>query len=237
MSSCLKNKELNHDNNKGVGFFITLEGGEGSGKSVQCAKLCERLTAEFPARLIVRTREPGGAPGAELIRQILLTGDVDRWLPVSELLLFYAARYDHWRRVILPALEKGGIVVCDRFFDSSVVYQGRGLGLPEKFFRALHEMFEDCAQRSFVPDRTYVLDIDPIEGIARSKTRILGDAKKNLAELEDRFERIDIDFHVRVREGYHDILRNEPERCVNIDASQQIDDVHEEIWRDVVKVV
>ncbi|MDR1907912.1 MAG: dTMP kinase [Holosporales bacterium] len=216
-----------------AGLFITLEGGEGSGKSVQCAKLCDRLKQHFSELLTVKTREPGGSPGAESIRQILLTGETDRWLPVSELLLFYAARYDHWKRTILPALERGGVVVCDRFFDSSIVYQGYARGLPESFFDAIHKIFDEAEkERCFVPDRTYILDIDPVEGVARSNRRI-----SSVEVKEDRFERINMEFHQKVREGYFDILRKNSARCKKIDASRSIEDIHEDIWEDAVELL
>jgi dTMP kinase len=215
------------------GLFITLEGGEGSGKSVQSSKLYEKLTQCYGDQHAVRTREPGGSMGAELIRNMLLTGEVDRWFPVSEMLLFYAARYDHWRRTILPALLHGKIVICDRFFDSSVVYQGGGHGIPRKFFDAIHEMFEDTdSARSFFPDRTYVLDIEPHEGVTRSNTRI-----SQSAEHEDRFERIDITFHQKVRNEYLMILKENPDRCVKIDASQSIEQIHNDIWQDFTAVL
>ncbi|MDR1207804.1 MAG: dTMP kinase [Holosporales bacterium] len=215
------------------GFFITLEGGEGSGKSVQCSKLYERLMQCYGSQSVVKTREPGGSAGAELIRNMLLTGEVDRWFPVSEMLLFYAARYDHWRRTILPTLLRGGIVICDRFFDSSVVYQGGGHGIPRKYFDAIHEMFEDIdSERSFFPDRTYVLDIEPHEGVARSNARI-----SQSVEQEDRFERIDIAFHQKVRHEYLAILDKNPARCVKIDASQSIEQIHHDIWQDLTSVL
>jgi dTMP kinase len=211
---------------KSHSLFVTFEGGEGSGKSVQCAKLHERFVQTFPDTLAVRTREPGGSSGAEMIRHMLLTGENERWYPVSEVLLFYAARYDHWRRTILPILLQGGVVFCDRFFDSSVVYQGEGRGISANFFEVIHEMFNDPT-RSFVPDRTYVLDIDPIEGVNRSKTRI-----SQQTEKEDRFECIDIEFHHRIRQGYLQILKRNPTRCVKIEGNRSVEDIHDEIWND-----
>ncbi|MDR0630955.1 MAG: dTMP kinase [Holosporales bacterium] len=214
------------------GLFITLEGGEGSGKSVQCSKLYERLVQRYGDQLVIKTREPGGSTGAELIRKMLLTGEVDRWFPMSEMLLFYAARYDHWRRTILPTILRGGIVVCDRFFDSSVVYQGGGRGIPRKFFHAIHAMFAEIdSEHPFLPDRTYILDIDPRRGVTRSNKRISQFAEKD--EKEDRFERIDIAFHEKVREEYFAVLEENPLRCVKIDAGQSIEQIHEDIWQDV----
>lgn len=217
------------------GLFITFEGGEGSGKSVQCAKLFTRLQAAGTGRPLLKTREPGGAPGAELIRPLLLTGDKDRWLPVSEALLFYAARYDHWKRAILPVLENDGIVLCDRFFDSSRVYQGLGRGLPSTFFDTLHQMFAKAdsnavSQHTFQPDRTYILDIDPRVGIERSNLR---QKDVDRSKKEDRFEQIDLSFHENVRQGYIALAQKEPERCRLISADQPVDVLHEILWKDV----
>ncbi|MDR2464600.1 MAG: dTMP kinase [Holosporales bacterium] len=225
-------------NKNKCGLFITFEGGDGSGKSGQSDMLFSRLTDAYPNILITKTREPGGSEGAELIRKMLLVGDPDRWYPVSEMLLFYAARYDNWRRRILPALMQNGIVICDRFFDSSIVYQGFGLGLPEKFFNAIHEMFDlpvasSCQQaRSFIPDRTYILDIDPVKGISRSNIRQVDDAEK-----EDRFEQIDINFHEKIRHGYLKICEQNPERCILIDASMSVEQIHESIWNDIKRYI
>lgn len=222
------------------GLFITFEGGEGSGKSVQCARLLERLR-EFVSedakhdRPLLKTREPGGSPGAELIRPLLLKGDKDRWFPVSETLLFYAARYDHWRRVIFPILQQGGIVLCDRFFDSSRVYQGVGRGLSASFFETLHALFAEVDQgyvseHGFYPDRTYILDIDPRLGINRSNLR-----QRNMthSQKEDRFEQIDLAFHEKVRQGYRMLAETEPGRCRLISADRSIEELHEMIWKDI----
>lgn len=222
------------------GLFITFEGGEGTGKSVQCALLYERLQRHFAdqvlQRPLLRTREPGGSSGAEAIRPLLTTGDKDRWLPISEALLFYAARYDHWKRTILPILQKGGIVLCDRFFDSSRVYQGTGRGLPPSFFEALHRLLGETdspsnpAEHPFCPDRTYILDLDPRLGIARSNHRQEGILRK-----EDRFEQIDLTFHEKVRQGYQALAQAEPTRCRLIPADHPIEELHEALWQDVLQ--
>lgn len=219
------------------GLFITFEGGEGSGKSIQCTRLFERLQVSQKAngRPLLKTREPGGSPSAELIRPLLLTGDKDRWLPVSEALLFYAARYDHWRRVILPVLEKGGIVLCDRFFDSSRVYQGIGRQLPSTFFDTLHMLFEQtglpaASPHAFQPDRTYILDIEPRIGLERSNLR---QKTVSLLQKENRFEQIDLAFHEKVRQGYITLAQVEPKRCRLIPADQPIEALHEILWEDL----
>jgi dTMP kinase len=222
---------------KGTGVFITFEGCEGCGKTEQSKQLYAWLNEEFPEINVVRTREPGGSHGAEQIRSLLLTGEVSSWLPQSELLLFYAARYDHWVHTILPVLEKGGIVVCDRFFDSSNAYQGWGHGLPEKYFVWLDQLLNDeNSGHPCVPDITYVLCIDPAVGLKRSQARL--QAGRSLGnETEDRFERIDVDFHKRVQAGYEHILKNNPDRCVRVDASRSIEEIHRDIVEDVKKKV
>lgn len=212
-----------------TGLFITFEGGDGSGKSVQCSLLYEKLKTFFPYLSVMQTREPGGSEGAELIRKMLLTGDQDRWFPLSEFLLFYAARYDHWCRKILPVLQQKGVVVCDRFFDSSFVYQGIGRGIPKEFFQFLHKMFDYSAEdRSFIPDRTYILEIDPIIGVHRSNCR-----QAYASQKEDRFERIDINFHKKIQQGYLKIAEENQQRCKIIQANQSIEKIHEEIWEDI----
>lgn len=190
------------------GRFITLEGGEGAGKSTQIRLLDEALRAD--GRQVVTTREPGGSAGAEAIRNLLVNGDVGRWLPVSEALLLSAARYDHVQRTILPAIEQGQWVLCDRFADSTTAYQGDGHGLD----RGLLAQLRDIAVGSTRPDLTLILDIDPTIGLARAASRNGG---------EDRYEQMKLDFHRRLREGYLAIAAAEPERCVIVDASQAID--------------
>lgn len=212
------------------GVFITFEGGEGSGKSLQSRLLCDKLRASFPKLPVVLSREPGGSEGAERIRQLLTTGAQDRWLPFSEFLLFYAARYDHWIRLLLPVLQKGGIVLCDRFLDSSWVYQGFSRGLPFEFFDVMHTMMSKVASdRSFWPDRTYILDIDPTVGLQRSNMRQSKDSQK-----EDRFERIHLNFHEKVRLGYQKLAALHPGRCRLLEADRPVAAVYEEIWNDFV---
>lgn len=185
------------------GRFITVEGGEGTGKSTQVRMLAEGLRSLGIA--VVVSREPGGTPAAEDIRALLVEGAVRRWSPVSETLLHYAARREHLDRTILPALAAGQWVVCDRFADSTMAYQGCGLGLGREFVAGLHGLVVG----DLGPDLTLVLDLPVEEGLARAGARAGG---------EDRYERMDLGFHQRVRDGFLAIARDEPERCVVIDA-------------------
>ncbi len=197
-----------------TGTFITFEGGEGSGKSTQLSFLYNEIKSNnLPC---VKTREPGGSEGAESIRGLLLNGSADKWDPIAETLLFYAARLDHVERLIKPALTDGTIVLCDRFADSTRVYQGIGKGLSEDYILSLHQL----TLGHFKPDLTLILDIDPEVGIKRTLSR---------SGAETRFESMDMDFHHAVRAGFLSIARNEPERCVVIDASQSIEDVKKSV--------
>lgn len=186
------------------GCFITMEGGEGSGKSTQCRLLGDALARN--GRKVVRTREPGGSPGAEEIRRLLVDGDVDRWDAMSETLLLLAARRNHVGHVIRPALQRGDWVVCDRFSDSTMAYQGYGHGLDRAMLRDLSARILD----EFAPDATLILDIPVDVGLARAASRDGG---------EDRYERMDRAFHERLRQGFLEIARHEPDRCIVIDAS------------------
>lgn len=195
-----------------AGKFITLEGGEGAGKTTLIAGLAEAL--ESRGIHVVRTREPGGTPNAEAIRDLLLSGDVERWTPVSEALLFYAARVDHVERVIRPAVARGDWVLCDRFADSTRAYQGAAGGTDRACLDALHAVALD----DFEPDLTLVVDIDPTEGLERTWAR---------GEKETRFEAKGSVFHDRLRQAFLDIAKAEPGRCAVIDGSQPADDVLE----------
>jgi len=195
------------------GRFITVEGGEGAGKSTQVALLVAALKRAGIDGLA--TREPGGSPGAEAIRRLLLEGETERWDAIDETLLFFAARRDHVAQTIRPALEAGRCVVCDRFTDSTIAYQGYGRGLPLAELRALQRF----ALGDFVPDLTLLLDLPVAEGLARAASR----------GATDRFERLDRDFHQRLRNGFLAIAAAEPERCTVIDASAGVDVVHRAI--------
>jgi len=189
------------------GRFITFEGGEGTGKTTQIRMLAERLRAE--GRDVVTTREPGGAAGADSIRALLVSGATDKWDPLSECLLLFAARREHLVKTIWPAMKQGAIVLCDRFADSTLAYQGYGHNVPVAFIEGL---YRDVVG-DFAPDLTLILDLDVSVGLGRANARNSGTASR-----EDRFERMDIAFHERLRQGFHDIARKAPERCVIVDA-------------------
>lgn len=196
--------------------FITLEGGEGAGKSTQIKLLAERLAGR--GHRVVTTREPGGAPGAEIIRGLLVTGETGRWAPRTEALLHFAAREEHLARTIRPALARGDWVISDRFVDSTMAYQGMAQGLGADFIDRLRELVvgED------MPALTLILDIDPETGLRRAGKRANGG--------EDRYERMDIAFHKTLRQAFVGIAKKEPDRCVLIDATGSEEDVATAIW-------
>jgi dTMP kinase len=198
----------------GRGRFITLEGGEGAGKSTQIRLLADALRAAGID--VVTTREPGGSPGAEAVRDLLVNGEPGRWLPVSEAMLLSAARHDHVMRTIRPALDAGKWVLCDRFADSTMAYQGYGHGLDHGLLTVLR----DIAVGDTRPDLTLILDIDPAQGLARAAARRGG---------EDRYEKMQVTFHEQLREGYQAIAKAEPSRCTVIDASTGIEAIQASI--------
>jgi dTMP kinase len=191
------------------GRFISFEGIDGSGKSTQVARLAARLRAG--GQRVVETREPGGAPGAEAIRRLLVEGDTGRWSPESEILLFTAARRDHLERTIAPALDRGDTVVCDRFADSTRVYQGVARADLRGMVDALHGIA--IAQE---PDLTLILDLDPTQAHARYTRR---------GGTEDRFERFGPEFQDRLRQGFLVLAREYPERCRLIPAAGSPDEI------------
>ena len=197
------------------GLFITFEGGEGTGKSTQVARLAERLSARG-GKLTV-TREPGGTPAAEQLRGLLVSGETGRWSAAGEALLNYAARDSHLNDLIRPALSKGHTVLCDRFMDSTRAYQGYAGGCSMALIDALEESVVSATR----PDLTLVFDLDPEQGLLRARSR--GDS-------EDRYERKGLDFHRRLRSGFLEILDREPNRCRLVDAGRPVDDVSEQIW-------
>ena len=201
------------------GCFISLEGGEGVGKSTQASLLRDFLGGAGYG--VVMTREPGGAPGAEEVRSLLVEGDAERWSAVGELLLLYAARDDHLRNTIRPALERGDWVICDRFSDSTRVYQGHVGGVDASFINELERTVVGATR----PDLTIVFDLDAQVGLDRAATR---------GGTEDRFERKGFAFHDALRQGFLEIAQAEPVRCAVVDASQDVDTVAVEI-RTLVK--
>jgi dTMP kinase len=201
------------------GFFITLEGGEGSGKSTHAKLLAERLASA--GRDVVVTREPGGAPEAEAIRGLLLGGEPERWSPLAETLLNYAARDNHLCLTIRPALARGSVVLCDRFMDSTTAYQGHAGGVDLEFIKSL----ERAVVGETRPELTIVFDVDPELGLERARQREPGHA--------DRFERMDLAFHQRLRAGFLEIARAEPGRCIVVDAARDRDEVARAVWEAV----
>ncbi len=199
------------------GKFITFEGGEGAGKSTQAKRLAAAL--EAAGRQVILTREPGGSPGAEEIRALLVEGAPQRWSPLSETLLFLAARVDHVAKLILPELQNGGWVVCDRFSDSTLAYQGAVRGLGPDLVRKLQAI----ALEGFAPDLTFVLDLPAESGLQRAHARGPGHGT--------RFERFGTEFHIKLREAFRNIAARETERCILIDANAPQDAIAAEVWR------
>jgi dTMP kinase len=201
------------------GRLITIEGGEGAGKSTQVPLLVAALKNAGIRTLA--TREPGGSPGGEVIRRLLIQGTSERWDAATETLMLIAARHDHVSKLIEPALARGVWVVSDRFADSTLAYQGYGRGLEPGDIAMLHRF----ALGNFAPDLTLILDL-PVElGLARARAR--ADA--------DRFERLDHAFHERLRLGFREIAAAEPARCVVIDAAAEPQSVHRAIIAAVIK--
>ena len=198
---------------KNKGYFISFEGIDGSGKSTQIQKLAEFLEARDFDILI--TREPGGSKGGEEIRNLLLQGNVDRWSAETEILLFTAARRDHLERIILPALEEGKIVICDRFTDSTRMYQGmRGVNL-----RNLVDTLNEKVIK-FDPDLTIVIDINPEISLKRAKSR---------KTVEERFEDFGVDLQMKMREGFLELAKEFGNRVEVVNGQQSIDELAKDI--------
>ena len=193
------------------GRFVTLEGGEGVGKSTQARRLAGALRAR--GLEVVETREPGGSPGAEAIRRLLLEGEVDRWTSETEALLFAAARADHVARNILPAIERGAWVVCDRFLDSSLAYQGGAGGVGTEAVLQLHQV----GSRGLLPDRTLLLDLGLDAGAARAADRDEG--------APDRFGRKSGAYHTEVAASFRALAERWPDRFRVVDAAGDVDEV------------
>lgn len=204
------------------GLFITLEGGEGAGKSTQSRRL--KAALESAGRDVVLTREPGGTPEAEKIRDLLVQREGGNWTPMAECLLFFAARQMHVETLIKPALADGKIVICDRFTDSTIAYQGYGHG----FDIPTIEQIAHLSLGDFKPDLTFILDLPAADGLTRSlKQKDISTGREN---TEDRFEKLKIDFHEKLRQGFLEIAAKDSERCVVVDALGSADDVYNVIW-------
>ena len=201
----------------GSGLFISFEGIDGSGKTTQIQRLADHLRAA--GRAVVVTREPGGSPGAEEIRALVLQGDPDRWSAETEILLFTAARRDHLERVIRPALDAGQIVLCDRFADSTRMYQGLSRGDLRDTVDQLHRLMIGIE-----PDLTVLIDMDPGQGLARAKSR---------QGVEERFEDFGTDLQTAMRAGFLALAKEFPDRFRVVDGGRDVDAVA----RDVAAVV
>jgi len=200
------------------GRFISFEGGEGAGKSTQVKALVARLRQS--GLEVVQTREPGGSPGAEALRDLLVRGDAGRWSPLSELLMMYAARSDHLEKIIRPALARGAWVVTDRFADSSRAYQGGGGGVPQAFVEAI----DTAVVAETQPDLVIVMDMPVEAGLKRALGR---------GDQENRFESKGVPFHERLRQAFLDRAARVPERYRVIDADRTIEAIAGDIWDQV----
>ena len=203
-------------------LFITFEGGEGSGKSTQVGLLKDYLDSQSLNTVI--TREPGGTPSAEILRDLLTRGNVDKWTAMSEALLMWAARYEHIVDVIDPALKAGKNVICDRFYDSTYAYQGiaHNLGIDKM------EKLKELIIGDIEPDLTFILDIDPKIGLKRSLER---------SNLENRFESYDIDFHNKIRNAFLNISKQNKDRCIVIDASISKQEINKIIISEINQLI
>jgi dTMP kinase len=201
-------------------YFITLEGGEGTGKSTQAKRLAAALEKQGIETVV--TREPGGSPGAEQIRRLFVEGEPGRWEPLTETLLLFAARADHISRTIKPALSSGKWVISDRFTDSTYAYQGVGRGMDRETIRRI----ETISVADFKPNLTLILDLPVSVGLERANAR---------GSSENRFEGFDTAFHEKLRQAFVDIARRNGDRCMLLDAGGSEDEVAELIWRTVAK--
>jgi dTMP kinase len=196
------------------GLFITLEGGEGAGKTTQIRRLKARL--EEAGRKVVVTREPGGSTGAEAIRKLLVEGEASQWSPLTETLLLYAARRDHVEKVIEPALARGDVVICDRFYDSTTAYQGYGQGLDIKVIRNIRRL----SIGNLKPHITFLLDLPVEEGLKR-------------AAVQQRYEKMGEAFHKKLRKGFLALAKLEPKRIRKINAAQSMEKVEAAMWKEI----
>ncbi len=202
------------------GLFISFEGGDGSGKSTQIKRLADAFAAA--GREVVVTREPGGSPGAEIIRKLFVEGDADRWSPLTEALLVYASRADHLERTILPALARNAVVITDRFADSTMAYQGVAGALGEETVAKLH----DIVVGDHDPDITIILDLPVADGLQRAGVR----------GGDERFESKGAAYQEKVRKAFLDIAKSAPERCTIVDATGDADAVFKRVAAAVQKL-
>ena len=200
-------------------YFITFEGGEGSGKSTQIDLLNNFLTLKGVD--VLSTREPGGTPSAEVIRGLVIKGDTNRWLPMTESLLMWASRYEHVETLIKPSLNAGKWVLCDRFYHSTYAYQGIGHDLGLESMKSIKKLVIGDIR----PDLVFLLDIDPIKGIKRTKNR---------NSDEDRFENMDLTFHSDLRDAFLMLSKEEVDRFVVIDAELDIKEISKIISGEVL---
>ena len=198
------------------GLFITLEGGEGAGKSTQALVLKHYF--ESQGREVILTREPGGTIEAEKIRNLIVDRDGGNWSAFEETLLLFTARHHHLRQKIMPSLSTGAVVICDRFTDSTIAYQGYGHGMDLKKIDAIKQL----TIGDFNPHLTFLFDIEPAIGLARSQKRL-----KSTGTTEDRFENLDLTFHETLRAGYLQLARKNPDRFIIINAKQTPESIAE----------
>ena len=208
------------------GLFITLEGGEGTGKSTQVKLLQQALSSAGVDAVI--TREPGGTDQAERIRNLLIQRDAGHFDALTEALLMMSARREHLVNKIWPSIEQGKWVISDRFADSTRAFQGYGMGLGQDVIEKIYDLIAG----DFQPDLTFIFDIDPEVGLKRSLKQLTATTNKT-ESTEDRYERMDLPFHQRLRKGFLETAKKFPERCVIIDATQDIQAIH----RQVLKVI
>ena len=199
--------------------FISFEGGEGSGKSTQIKLLAKRLTKYGD---VITTREPGGTIEAEIIRNLLVKGKKNKWSGVVETLLLYAARKDHIDKVIAPSLKKNKWVLCDRFKESTLVYQGYAKNVDINFIKKLDKIITN----NLTPGLTFILDIDPIIGLKRSKRK---------SNTETRYENMSLGFHNKIRKAFRTIAKSNKKKFILINANQDINLIQDIIWNEVLK--
>lgn len=204
------------------GLFITFEGGEGSGKTTQINRLADHLTRH--GHKILTTREPGGTPEGEKIRELIVQRDGGSWSPMAETLIVFAAREMHVKHVIKPALEEGKTVICDRFTDSTRAYQGYGRSWSLETIEEINRL----VLGGFEPDLTFILDIDPEKGLARAEQRLTTEQFSS-RQTEDRFEQLDLSFHQKLQAGFLTIAKAFSHRCHVIDAALSIEAMAQKI--------